>query len=886
MISPRLFLAGETNARTLEPHILHNHESLLTDCFTFSRSLPPPNPLNRLELISRQRPISVDSAHESDDDVTPSETPFPAPRPRPQNPPEEFLVSDDDFSDVENVIGANPFETEMALTTIHRLTEEMHKLTDEISAALRMGLKSQEIGELRTARRNLFEKIERLESDVQSSASVDSFLSNNIISSGAFDDDGEVVPTEVDPNILMQITKVNRTVFGHPKFRGVQSLAICAALENKDVFVLMPTGGGKRLCYPLTGYLMRGLTVVISPLLALINDQVRALKELRLSARFLSGVTRHEDSLDVFDLAKRDELLFLFLTPEKLLTGARILGGLIDLAAMGKLTRFVVDEAHCVSQWGHDFRPDYVNLRILKERFPEIPVMALTATATTDVKSDIVSVLQIHHCMVFQNSFNRPNLYYSVAHKLCEKQSPAQVFDWIIQNDYRNECGIVFCMATSETEALSSSLNQLGLSTAPYHAKLASELRTATQNAWTTDKVRIIVATIAFGMGIDKPDVRFVIHHTMPKSIESYYQESGRAGRDGARSRCLCLYTASDKRRIQSLISMDPDTNRPRTGERLATEMRLLDAMERYCLDKVTCRRHMMLRYFSEEFSPEKCRETCDNCVNRASGSSHRQTIDVTAAAVLAAQIIAEIFRRRPDSAPYPTAIYVVEILVGESTKKITEARDTEFFGRGAAWRPQKDVLDQMFPVLCDRHIVQPRAKMIMHGAVQYYVPDPSAPDLARGIEPLVIEVFVDGSDVGLRRQLLETRRMLAVAEKKPEAEIVEAHVLNEITERKPTTVEQLTGIRGMTGAKIAKYGTQFVTAVIGYVAGHATEGPPVATAAGKRVARKPQVMRTPSTGEAPLSAAAPSAAPLAQLASLGADILDFARRLRAHQGM
>jgi bloom syndrome protein len=288
--------------------------------------------------------------------------------------------------------------------------------------------------------------------------------------------------------------------------------AIASALKNADVFVLMPTGGGKSLCYQLTGYMQGGVSIVISPLLSLIQDQVRALSEFNIPAAACTGNTTNSAYKSLCDDMRTREVRFVFVTPEKLILGEHFFRIVTELAQRGMLTRFVIDEAHCVSQWGHDFRPEYTKLGILKGQFPNVPVMALTATATHAVKADIIKVLNITGRQIFQQSFNRPNLFYEVMEKPkgTAKQYNA-MFEWINKHGYGRCCGLIFCMTTIETEKLSNWLVEHENSSGQYHGKMTANDRAQVQSRWTKGEVKIIVATLAFGMGIDKPDVRFVI---------------------------------------------------------------------------------------------------------------------------------------------------------------------------------------------------------------------------------------------------------------------------------------------------------------------------------------------------------------------------------------
>jgi len=428
--------------------------------------------------------------------------------------------------------------------------------------------------------------------------------------------------------------------FGYDTFRPLQEEIIANVNSGKDSFVLMPTGGGKSLCYQLPALKFSGLTLVISPLIALMKDQVDALKSNGIRAEFINSSLTTAEIEKIKTRAKNKELKILYLAPERfaLLEFQKFLQSL-------EISLIAIDEAHCISEWGHDFRPDYRNLRKLKKFFPAVPLIALTATATEKVCEDILTHLNLQKAQVFISSFNRKNLQLSVVEK-------KQAFPKLVKllQKYKNDSVIIYCFSRKETEKIATDLKLNGFNARAYHAGLAPDKRKAAQDAFIKDKTNIIVATIAFGMGIDKPDVRLVVHYTFPKTLEGYYQEIGRAGRDGLPSECIMFYTYADTRKHEFFINQIEDENlQEHSREKLYEVIN-------YC-DLQSCRKKYILKYFSEELEGDNC-GACDCCV------SEKEMFDATE---ISKKIMSAIFRTQSRFGKK----YIIDILLGKKNQRI-----------------------------------------------------------------------------------------------------------------------------------------------------------------------------------------------------------------------
>jgi ATP-dependent DNA helicase RecQ len=581
--------------------------------------------------------------------------------------------------------------------------------------------------------------------------------------------------------------------FGYNEFRHNQQEIIENVLAKKDTVVLMPTGGGKSVCFQIPALLFDGVTIVVSPLIALMKDQVDALKLNGIPAAFLNSSQSSYEQSEIINQIKNKKLKLLYVAPERLLGQNNFLTYLKDI----NVSLFAIDEAHCISQWGHDFRPEYLVLGQLKKQFPQVPIIALTATADALTKKDIIDKLEITDFTVFENSFNRPNIFYYIKPK---KNYFSQLIDYLEAR--KDDSGIIYCLSRSSTEKLAEDLVEEGYLAAAYHAGLERNVREERQDKFLRDEIKIIIATVAFGMGIDKSNVRFVVHADLPKNIEGYYQETGRAGRDGLLSEAVLFYSGGDVIKLRNFAKVEGN------AEQSKIMLKKLQQMAQLCESR-QCRRQYLLNYFGEA-APDYC-GSCDVCL------SDEEKVDATIEAQKFLSAVSRLNERFGMN-------YVVDFLRGSSTIR-SEHQQLKTFGIGKniskdQWKQYARELLQMkavkqsdgeYPVLQltekSRKILKGEEQVKLVKAVTTKAEQPAAMQMQNSI-PAYDELF---------RELKSVTHDLANKERVAAYMIFSEATLLELATYLPLTMTDIAKISGFGDIKLAKYGSLFLDHIITY---------------------------------------------------------------------
>jgi ATP-dependent DNA helicase RecQ len=610
------------------------------------------------------------------------------------------------------------------------------------------------------------------------------------------------------------LTQQLQESFGFDGFKGPQESIIKSLLSGRDTFVIMPTGGGKSLCYQLPAMVSEGVAIIVSPLIALMKNQVDLVRSYSSKddvAHFLNSTLTKKEIREVHDDLLTGKTKMLYVAPETL-TKQENLDFFSDL----KLSFFAVDEAHCISEWGHDFRPEYRRLREMMTQInPDIPVIALTATATPKVQSDIVKNLDLHEPNIFISSFNRPNLYYEIRPKIKTKQTIEDIVRFIVSN--KGKSGIIYTLNRKTTEELADMLMANGIKAVAYHAGLDSKLRAERQDLFLNEDVQVIVATIAFGMGIDKPDIRFVIHYNIPKSIENYYQETGRAGRDGLEGKCLLYYSHKDVAKLEHLMRDKPLSERE-VGAQLINETVAF-------AESGVCRRKVLMSYFGEEYTDKNC-GNCDNCRNP------REFVEAKDNVVKVMKVIRVLDERFATD-------YTVNIVIGRLTPKTAMFRHEGLaeFGIGRDepehyWNSlirqmllegllSKDIEDYGVLKITKRgedFIKKPRSfKIVLNNLFE----EANADD-----EEAAEAVTGTATDEKLFEMLKELRQREAKKKALPPFVLFLENSLQDMATMYPTNMEELEKCQGVSKGKALRYGKPFIEMIKQYVEENNIERP------------------------------------------------------------
>jgi ATP-dependent DNA helicase RecQ len=609
--------------------------------------------------------------------------------------------------------------------------------------------------------------------------------------------------------------KTLKQYFGYDKLRPSQVPVIESILAGQDTLAIMPTGGGKSLCYQLPAMLGEGLTVVVSPLIALMEDQVSSLSKNGINAVFLNSTQSLEEKDIIWDALNEikstgntnspDAIKLLYTSPERLLSGD---GDFINYLKSLPISLLAIDEAHCVSSWGHDFRPEYSKLAILKDIFPNTPIIALTATADELTRKDILTKLNLSSPKTFISSFDRPNIHYSVEPR---SEPYDQLKDFV--SSWKGQAGIVYCLSRKSTEEVSAKLVKMGVKSMPYHASLPKDQKQTAYQLFMEDEIQVIVATIAFGMGIDKPNVRFVVHWNLPKNIESYYQETGRAGRDGLPSEAMLIYSSSDAFTLRKFIDNDTSTN-PNVDQKLfqAIQHDKLDRLLEFC-QTGHCRRRVLLQYFQEK-STQDCLN-CDCC------DSPRAKIDGT---TLTQKIMSAIYRTDQRFG----IGYIVDVLLGISNERMVRHGHDKLptFGIG------KDASKEEWMFYTNQLIDLGLVVIKYDGFIKTLALSESAMDILQSKSTIDLIKYIpkdsktkttksktkttglSEEDSELFEKLRQKRKEISVREGVPAFVVFGDQTLVYIAKLKPTTKSEFSNISGVGQKKLDKYSKEFIEVI------------------------------------------------------------------------
>nr|MBS0037006.1 DNA helicase RecQ [Saprospiraceae bacterium] len=594
--------------------------------------------------------------------------------------------------------------------------------------------------------------------------------------------------------------KILKDVYGYYRFRDRQEEIISAILNGRDAVVLMPTGGGKSICFQIPALCKPGFAVVFSPLIALMKDQVDALRLSGVQARYLNSTQTQSEQMEVVRELNEGKIKLLYLAPE------RVNDRFWDFLAPHKVSLFAIDEAHCISHWGHDFRPDYRILGEIKNQFPHVPIAAFTATADKKTREDILSNLNLHQPKIFVSSFNRPNIRYIIEDK---KNSFSKLLDFL--EGQTDESGIIYCLSRKSTEGLAVDLRNHGFKAMHYHAGLNQEKRGQVQDLFAKDEIKIIVATIAFGMGINKSNVRFVVHMDLPKNIESYYQETGRAGRDGLESTALLFYSYADVIKLKRFVEIDDN---PEQSEIM---LQKLDDLSKMCNFRV-CRRKFILNYFDEKAN-DYC-GNCDFCLNEFTEQ------EATIQAQMALSAVVRLRERFGIS-------YVIDFLRGSASQKIKPFhREIPTFGVGEKWSQ-----NQWYQVV--KSLIQQNYLARDGGKYPVLKLTEKSGDILRGREKFyfyikkekVLTAVEDKpGELPFEKDLFERlrvlRKKLADEEGVPPFVVFSDKTLRDLATFQPQNLEEMLNISGFGQVKLQKYGRHFLDEVTSYTELHGKSSP------------------------------------------------------------